>query len=573
MKISGVSINAPSVLKAEIDLEPLVLCLPTDSKQQKTYRLTFPTRSVHWGVSWGVKEDSMLLVGMLVYGVGNWESIKNDKALSLTSKILPVGNGKPQDKHLQSRAEYLLKVLKERSSTKKDNNKKENNKKKKASSRSSKRGSAKTVVEVENETIDETPAAATTAAASSVKEKTKKTDKRKDKKENKKKSDKTSSSTNVVEGGVVVEDYRQMDEAKFKKCKEKLRPEKKSLQSLQTPDESAPQQEQVDTTKKCLLKIGDHIEKCLDDYKNQQTELDSWRSYLWSFVARFTELTPSKLYRLYRTACRKREIQFEEEDKEIQKLKSNYSNTLHEMGKVIPPDRLELEEARKRALGLDENVSSKKIPKLKKIRIPRKNKNEKSTNLTSKPKNDEKPRYQTDQQNFKKSFSRSDNPDNRYHNKYSYKNPALQNAEQKDDSAKYKTYREWKLSQSQRSTPSDEKPAYNTARDEKPALAETSHYSSSKAASYHSYDPRSKTHMKREHKEREPGEYVSPTYMLNSPSASNSPRYHGDQRFHRKRTSSNNSDHTVNHKKPHRDSETSNSNHSWINKANSGGAT
>lgn len=42
---------------------------------------------MHWGVPWGVVEDSMLLVGMLVYGVGNWEAIKNDSSLALSTKV------------------------------------------------------------------------------------------------------------------------------------------------------------------------------------------------------------------------------------------------------------------------------------------------------------------------------------------------------------------------------------------------------------------------------------------------------------------------------------------------------
>merc|ERR1712226_1752578 len=58
-------------------------------------------------------EDSMGLLGMLMYGVGNWDAIKNDPKLELSNKILPIGNGKPQDKHLNTRAEYLLKLLKE----------------------------------------------------------------------------------------------------------------------------------------------------------------------------------------------------------------------------------------------------------------------------------------------------------------------------------------------------------------------------------------------------------------------------------------------------------------------------
>lgn len=74
-------------------------------------------------------------------------------------------------------------------------------------------------------------------------------------------------------------------------------------------------------------------------------------SNLWSFVAKFTELGPAKLHKLYRAASRKRDVQRDEQKKEIQKLKTNYTQSLHEIGKHLPPDRLELEEARKKALG------------------------------------------------------------------------------------------------------------------------------------------------------------------------------------------------------------------------------
>lgn len=57
-----------------------------------------------------------------------------------------------------------------------------------------------------------------------------------------------------------------------------MRAEKKSLQLLHQPDESATEETQVQTTKKCLLKIGDHIERnVLYEYQNDQNTLDKWR--------------------------------------------------------------------------------------------------------------------------------------------------------------------------------------------------------------------------------------------------------------------------------------------------------
>lgn len=44
--------------------------------------------------------------------MGSWEAIKMDPSFGISDKILPNdGAKKPQAKHLQARAEYLLKIL------------------------------------------------------------------------------------------------------------------------------------------------------------------------------------------------------------------------------------------------------------------------------------------------------------------------------------------------------------------------------------------------------------------------------------------------------------------------------
>ena len=44
--------------------------------------------------------------------MSNWEQIKMDQELGLYSKILPDGDKKPQAKHLQTRSDYMLRLLK-----------------------------------------------------------------------------------------------------------------------------------------------------------------------------------------------------------------------------------------------------------------------------------------------------------------------------------------------------------------------------------------------------------------------------------------------------------------------------
>ena len=69
-----------------------------------------------------------------------------------------------------------------------------------------------------------------------------------------------------------------LDDATFRLCKEKMRAEKKSLQALHQPDQETSEQVQVQTTKKCLLKIGDHIEKILNnEYASDSKMAISWR--------------------------------------------------------------------------------------------------------------------------------------------------------------------------------------------------------------------------------------------------------------------------------------------------------
>ena len=94
-------------------------CLPTmcniwQLMNYFLFRWVIPcyVKKVHWDCSWEVEDDSNLLRGIFEYGMGSWESMKMDNDMGLCDKILPVlESSKPQAKHLQTRAEYLLKML------------------------------------------------------------------------------------------------------------------------------------------------------------------------------------------------------------------------------------------------------------------------------------------------------------------------------------------------------------------------------------------------------------------------------------------------------------------------------
>ncbi|XP_023210874.1 LOW QUALITY PROTEIN: chromodomain-helicase-DNA-binding protein 1-like [Centruroides sculpturatus] len=111
-KLSGVTVNAKSILNNESELEPLDIVLPSDSELRKRWILNAKCKDTHWDVPWTNEDDSKLLRGIYEYGMGSWEAIKMDPNIGLGDKILPDGEQKPQSKNLQTRADYLLKVLK-----------------------------------------------------------------------------------------------------------------------------------------------------------------------------------------------------------------------------------------------------------------------------------------------------------------------------------------------------------------------------------------------------------------------------------------------------------------------------
>lgn len=113
IKISGVQVNVKAIIQHEDDFEILSKAISKDAEEKKKFQLSGRVKAAHFDVDWGVEEDSSLLLGIVEHGYGNWELIKSDPDLKLADKILPVETEKkPQGKHLQTRADYLLKLLK-----------------------------------------------------------------------------------------------------------------------------------------------------------------------------------------------------------------------------------------------------------------------------------------------------------------------------------------------------------------------------------------------------------------------------------------------------------------------------
>lgn len=125
VKFGGVSFNAKTLMTCEEELAPLDEIMPNTASDRLEWTLNLKTRPANFDCEWTVEEDSKLLCGIYQYGIGSWEAMKMDPSLNLADKILSNGDKKPQAKHLQSRAEYLLKIIKKNVILKRGNAKKQ----------------------------------------------------------------------------------------------------------------------------------------------------------------------------------------------------------------------------------------------------------------------------------------------------------------------------------------------------------------------------------------------------------------------------------------------------------------
>jgi len=119
IRLQNVSINALQVVNAVHDLEPLKKLIATGNEQSTCRRsFSLPSslkiKAVRWSCSWSSEDDKALLRGIYECGYSNWEQIKMEPELGLSSKILLDDKQlKPQSNHLQTRADYLLRLLKQ----------------------------------------------------------------------------------------------------------------------------------------------------------------------------------------------------------------------------------------------------------------------------------------------------------------------------------------------------------------------------------------------------------------------------------------------------------------------------
>ncbi|XP_032906024.1 chromodomain-helicase-DNA-binding protein 2 isoform X7 [Amblyraja radiata] len=320
IKVSGVQVNVRSILIHEDEFEALHKTIPLDPEERKKFRLSCHAKAVHFDTDWGVEEDSNLLIGIYECGYSNWEQIKMDPELQLTNKILPVNpDHKPQAKHLQSRADYLIRLLKKDMIKKagikqeKDGSLERTPMKKKLKKKDNKENKEKGDVKKDKD-----------GQKGKKKAKAKKDKLKADAKDKLRKSV-AKGPVHITAGNDPVpigeEGEDELDQETFSICKERMRPVKKALKQLDKPEEGLSEKEQLQHTRSCLLKIGDRITDCLKAYSDSE-HVKIWRRNLWIFVSKFTEFDARKLHKLYKLA-QKRRSQEEEE----QKKKGNNSES------------------------------------------------------------------------------------------------------------------------------------------------------------------------------------------------------------------------------------------------------
>jgi chromodomain-helicase-DNA-binding protein 1 len=89
-----------------------------------------------------------------------------------------------------------------------------------------------------------------------------------------------------------------LDPKIFAECKEKMRPVKKALKQLEPADKALTEDQRDEHIKRILQKIGDRITECLNVLSPDDKKI--WRNHLWTFVSKFTEFSPKRLYKMYR---------------------------------------------------------------------------------------------------------------------------------------------------------------------------------------------------------------------------------------------------------------------------------
>uniref|UniRef100_A0A8D2PHA0 Chromodomain helicase DNA binding protein 1 n=1 Tax=Zosterops lateralis melanops TaxID=1220523 RepID=A0A8D2PHA0_ZOSLA len=287
-RISGVQVNAKLVISHEEELAPLHKSIPSDPEERKSFDL-----------------NTLLKLYFFFLPLPQKPILPDDP------------DKKPQAKQLQTRADYLIKLLN------KDLARKEaqrlaggNSKRRKARTKKNKvLKAAKLKEEIKSDSSPQ-------PSEKSDEDDDENNKVNEIKSENKEKAKKiplldtpvhiTASSEPVP----ISEESEELDQKTFSVCKERMRPVKAALKQLDRPEKGLSEREQLEHTRQCLIKIGDHITECLKEYTNPE-QIKQWRKNLWIFVSKFTEFDARKLHKLYKHAIKKRQESQQHNDQNI----------------------------------------------------------------------------------------------------------------------------------------------------------------------------------------------------------------------------------------------------------------
>lgn len=368
VKFGGVSFNAKTLMTSQEELQPLDEVIPASSEDRIKWVIEIKTRPANFDIDWTVEDDSKLLCGIYQYGIGSWDAIKMDPTLCITNKILLSDpDKKPQAKHLQSRAEYLLKIIRKNVELKKGVTKVKRVRKVKESKIVSKEAVDHEEISSGDEKKKRKEKSQDGAASEMVNDdenSSKNSISKKKVKESKKKNSNKPMHFTANNEPRALEVLGDLDPNVFNECKEKMRPVKKALKALDNPDQNLSTQEQVNHTRACLLSIGKQIDICLAIYKDAE-KIKEWRSNLWYFVSKFTEFEAKKLFKLYKHALKRSGNTSPQYDFNTSPPKNNKNERISEKNseskhKDVPKDK-ESREKKRNSHKSKKNLEKKKI--------------------------------------------------------------------------------------------------------------------------------------------------------------------------------------------------------------------
>uniref|UniRef100_A0A1I8ERU5 DNA helicase n=1 Tax=Wuchereria bancrofti TaxID=6293 RepID=A0A1I8ERU5_WUCBA len=302
-KFGNIDVYVRPLLKMQSDLIPLHNLVKSVGDIRLLQIPGYPKEQKGWDVEWDIADDLALLKGIYQYGLGSWEEIKMDPSYGLAEKVrvffmiwLKDKSKKPQSKHIQARAEYLLKYL----------------------ARSTK-ATENTSTRMKPLKKNHSSISSTLGIPDKLKERKTPKEEKKEKKckgehgEERDDAEKRESKLKKERIGISL-DHLTINKSKYKKdvenkkssqfaeCVKIMRPAQKYMRKLVQCDDLS----STDSLRH-LLKIGDHINGHLGKIGLTKSQLvEKWHSYLWIFLSCFTRQEPSDLLQRYRIAAKDR---------------------------------------------------------------------------------------------------------------------------------------------------------------------------------------------------------------------------------------------------------------------------